>query len=566
MNVLNIKYNEKNDNNQLAIGKIFRIFNKNNGKSYINSTDNNMFTVYSIIKELDLGLFNNKEMQFDWNSNKLEFEAEDLQLYYTRSELSILIINWKKFFGGENYNLLYHTNNFNENEYKDIDAILEENKHYTYYISQLLKINHSLKEQVKVLNQNYLQLQSYDMQLKNNLSMINTTITEKINQSPIQILQMLTSLLTITSAECNKQFNTLSILNKNINDEKIEINLSDTKQIDNNIIQINNEEINNRIVKNNYPIKKKNNYAEKNNNLIEEDNNLKIYYDKINAAIQMIQQYIPNLKQAIKNIKNNQYINIHTKDKVYNELINIQQLFSRTTEQISICKNTVNELNNPLQFSNFINKITKQLQNLRNDFTTVKNNILNRIKQIEFQLSKKIDTKNLSTEELMKLKLQKSIDINIENNNSKKDNIKEENNNIKDSENNIEEEKNNNFKFFNGVQSIKDWLEEAYKWLVNNDYEQFAKELQYEVNKFMINHSPKKALTYLIEYIKGNDYDVLSKQFGVDKTIIIRNIDSLQTTHPAIYLACGYKSKTNAGKEKRVLASLKSRGITKIPF
>ena len=552
MSQLCIPYNQMPLNTQ-AIGKIFRIYNKNNNKSYINYTNNNIFTLSNIINKLKTKQFDIELMQNDWNTQYSDFFAEDLQLYYTNGEIPVLMINWQKYFGGNNYELLYNIEEFND--YKDLDTILDENKYYLYYTTQLLNINKDLQEQLKILNQNYVNLQTYNDQTKNDLISINALITNQIKNSPIQILQMLTSLLTITSAECNIQFNKLNLCKPN----NIQINSAPIKT-DNNLLPQNN----NNIQVNNITDKIVNSSKNEEKKTLSDNNNTQVYYNKVNAAIQILQQYIPNLKRLIKTLRNNQYITANNKEKMKNEIENIQQLFNRINAQLLIYKENALQLNNPLQFNNIINKINKQVQSFKNDFNTLKNNINNRIKQVEAKInSSKIKTDNLNMNELMELKLQKSNDTSQHTNTNTNTNT-----DIQVISSSIATDNENNlrlFPLFNGKYEIKTWISIAYQWLINNQFIDFAQELKSEVYKSLINKNPTKALTYAIASIKGLSYDDIAKQFNTTKIMVMRNIDSLQNTHPAIYLALGYRSKTSQGKNKRVINSLKAKKIINIP-
>ena len=586
--MLCIPYNSIELNNN-AVGKIFRIYNKNNNKSYINYTNNNLFTISNIINELKAKKFYITDMQNDWNNNIANFFAEDLQLYYSINEISILMINWQNYFGGTNKELLYNIEEFKN--HKNIDELLDENKYYIYYTTQLLKVNKNLQEQLNILNQNYINLQNYNINIKNDLTSINTLIAQQIKDSPIQILQMLTSLLTITSAECNIQFNKSIInslstnttsTNNMINNEN---NSSQQKIIIANNNSLTNENIINESISNENKFisnENENNHKKmynKNQSLVIQDT--KITYNKINAAIQLIQQYIPILKRLIKVLRSNQFVNINSKDKVLNDINDIQNLFNRINAQIIIYKENIILLNNSSQFVNIMNKINKQLQNFKNDFNGLKNNIYNRIKQIELKNNSKINTDNLSIEELIKLKLQKSdnnIKTKVENtiNNKSNNNIEtkveniidnKSNNNNNNTNDDINNEKNDFklFPLFDGKKPIAAWLRIAYQWLINNNYINFAQELQHEVNKSLINKSPTKALNYALTYNKGINYNDIAKLFNISKIKVMQSIDSLQATHPAIYLALGYKSKNSQGKNKRVIKTLHNLNITNIP-
>ena len=598
--MLCIPYNSIELNNN-AMGKIFRIYNKSNNKSYINYTNNNLFTISNIINELKNNKFIISAMQNDWNKSIANFYAEDLQLYYSINELPILMLNWQKYFGGKNNSLLYNIEEFKN--YKNVDEVLDENKYYIYYTTELLNVNKSLQEQLNILNQNYINLQTYNNNIKDDLTSINTVITQQIKNSPIQILQMLTSLLTIASAECNIQFSNNKIsqisktpqINKTFQVNNLSNNNSSNNSLENDIYipspQIfvtNSNETNSQnkqsinTSKNNTNKNSTNTSKEKiNTNTTDKENiskntsskektnigtdtigtDTKTCFNKINAAIQIIQQYIPNLKRLIKALRSNQFVKPNNKDKIQVDMNDIQQLFNRINAQLIIYKENIVLLNNTSQWNNVINKINKQLQSFKNDFNGLKSNINNRIKQMELKNNSRINTDNLSMDELMKLKLQKSNENNNENNNNTVTIVN------KTSLKSIENEASNLklFPLFDNKKSIRDWLRIAYQWLIDNNYINFAQELQFEVNKSLINKSPTKALNCALAYNKGLNYNDIAKQFNTVKDRVIRNIDSLQNTHPAIYLALGYKSKNSQGKNKRVIRTLHNLNITNIP-
>ena len=82
----------------------------------------------------------------------------------------------------------------------------------------------------------------------------------------------------------------------------------------------------------------------------------------------------------------------------------------------------------------------------------------------------------------------------------------------------------------------------------------------------MLNKSLSKALLILKEFALGKTYEELMTQFNItEKTNVLRNIDSVQNSAPAIYLSFGCGSKTASGNVKRVIANLIKKGITDTP-
>ena len=445
-NDLKIYYNPKNKfNTYLAnakaicpIGTIYRIYNKRTGKSLINASEDVKNDIKNIVNKLEHGIFYIKEIQEIWNKDHYQFAAEDLQHYYNENQIQLLLNIWKIYFGGKDFELLYNIDNNEQSEIINIQndnkKLMEENQYYATYSTKLLNENKKLQDQVNILNTNLLQLQSYDLKIYNNLTEINNAILKHIIDAPIQVLQMLTSLLAINTAEINKQNNisqTDNIINKIQLQEQI------------NVIQDN--DINNNEIFN------ENNFSDKEN------------INKIQADIV---QDTP-VKEKIDNMNC--------------ESINMDEDIS--SEKL----------------------IQSKLK------TTPKRVYNRRVKKV--------------------LKIQTD----------------------------------DGFMFFNGNQSLDEWCEYAFNWL-KKDHINFANELKQEIAKSISRNKVSKALQILIDYVSGKSYDELATKFNLTRELIIRYIDSLQNTAPAIYLGFGCGRKNSLGKDKRVITVLNNKNITDVPL
>ena len=121
------------------------------------------------------------------------------------------------------------------------------------------------------------------------------------------------------------------------------------------------------------------------------------------------------------------------------------------------------------------------------------------------------------------------------------------------------------FEFYQGNEDLVTWLNTSLIWLKSHNAIQFANELKYEVNNIMSRKKMSKAVRYSIDYIKGNDYRQIAENSNDSVDNVMRSMDQLQATHPALYLAFGFK-KDRAGKPKRVMTNLLQRGVTDTPL
>lgn len=477
-NELKIYYNAKvkystyiaNTNIVFPLGTIYRIYNKRTGKSLINVSEDPKNDIKDIINKLDHGIFYIKEIQDIWKKDYYQFAAEDLQHYYNNNQIPILLNIWKIYFGGKDFELLYNIDNTENINLLDIQEdnkkLSEENQYYATYLNKLLNENKKLQEQVNILNTNLLQLQSYDYKVYNNLSELNNAILKHITDSPIQVLQMLTSLLTINTAEINKQSNVLIINNKLLKNHNIQQNQD-------NIQQINNKKSENKSIES---------FQE---NLNEEINNNN------------------DNKKDINNIENNNDI-----DKI----------------------------------SNHVDKLLSEIKdndNIENVIDMDKND----------NIDEQNDTKEeLTSEELIQAKLKVAPKKITKRRTSKK----------------IKTQTDDGFIFFNGQQPLNEWCDYAFNWL-KKEHINFANELKREIIKSTTKNKVSKALQILIDYVSGKSYDELSTKFNLSRDLLIRYIDSLQNTAPAIYLSFGCGRKNSAGKDKRVVNVLNNKNIIDIP-
>lgn len=305
-NHLRIKHIQKNINSKSkkALGMIFRIFNRYDNKSYIDAATDSKVAIKEIIDKLTNNMFNNVEMQKAWKIKPFSFEAEDLQCYYNIDEIVVLINNWKNFFGGENQSLIYNKGQYVIPDKKidiDINTLLDENRQYAYYSSKLLDMNKKLKEQINVLSQNLARLKIYDI---NDLSNINQVVLQQIEKSPMQTLQMLTSLLSIASAECNKQYLLEQEKDDNVLIQKIQnIIININKEIE----QLSIYDTNEKLIKNKDIIKEK---IDKISQLLT-DSQKELNINTTNKQIDILKESLNTLYNDFEKIKENMltYIN-----------------------------------------------------------------------------------------------------------------------------------------------------------------------------------------------------------------------------------------------------------------
>ena len=498
-NGLKIKYTPKrnlfvNPNNALPIsGTIYRVYTRHDNKSLIDITEGDVNTVLKkMVNLLNERKYNNRELQKAWNNNRKDFEAEDLQHYFSNENPQILLNNWKKFYGGAQGKHLYNNdiykdfayvdgfdpnsiqrnkvNNEMNTDFIDNDVnklgnesnnqfvvhaaeeslelikkenkdLLEENEYYSRYVSELLRINSNYKDQINSLNHNLIQLTNYNLDHYHNLTEVNDELLKHLDNKPLQVLQLLSSMLNIVSAECFKQFDT------------IKSSIPDMKSINTDQIQINNDDKNNSQQK----------QLEKSKNM-DIDNN---------------------------DIENN------TLDKAQN--LDKQQ--------------------------NILAEKLDEIQNIADTSMTYDEIVHNeKMKLINNSVSDSSKTKRLL--------LAKSED---------------------------------DFEFYQGKEDLATWLNTSLIWLKSHNATQFANELKYEVNNIMNHKKMSKAVRYSIEYIKGNDYRQIAKNNNDNVNNVMRSMDQLQATHPALYLAFGFK-KERAGKPKRVMTNLLQRGVTDTPL
>lgn len=659
---LRIKYTSKHFTNasKKILGTIFRIFNKYDNKSYLDAAATPIVTIKEIIDNLINNTYVNVEMQKAWKLRPFCFEAEDLQCYYSLDEVPYLLQNWQNCFGGLNNQLIYNnkelTEKINMVERKentniiniDMNTLLDENKNYAYYTSQLLRMNNRLKDQINLLNQNLIKMQKYDLNvndknINDQLSKINDIVLKHVEEYPIQVLQMLTSLLSITSAECNKQFNGSvlsnysSFLSKLIsqqnfiqqkndqhvidldkkdlnndqsiyftdnessteesfiqsesaamnnefveNNESLKNNKNDNKSLkdDNNEYIENNESLKNN--KNDNEFVENNNEFTENNKSSSEDLNVELSMENKNKTKRYYQNMVVNLAKDIKDslvpIRNKftqklqAYAKLYTNEKILQEKLVIKQELEETKNLLVNMRLQIdegqNELNrcpsniNKKRMQSILKQVKHKFNTVMEQFSIIEQAILSRISELEAKqkLKESNNLNELTTEDLINLKLKKADD-------------KQEQQAVnlssfvmtstpKSIKNRLTED---GFHFYDGSKSLQEWLIASLTWLKANQYVNFANELEKEVNKLMINRKASKALQMLEAVAKGKTYDDLIKQFNCDRGIVMRYIDSVQNTAPAIYLSFGYGSKASNGRDKRVVINLNNKGIIDIP-
>lgn len=449
----------------MPIGIIYRIFHKPSGKSLINASENVVESINNIITKLDKGTFYISEMQKLWNKNYQLFEAEDLQPYYSIDSTKYLINTWKIYFGGKDFNNLFNIDNNISVQNEDINAQLiaenkrltDDNQYYAKYTQTLLDTNDKLLEQINILNTNLVQLQSYNYNSFNNLNQINTELLKNISSTPLEILSILTSLLSITSAELTNKFNAANI-----------------KPIDSNhlssYISIQNE-------------------------------NKKANIDKQNETIST------NVATNIIDLNNTTQIHNETNNQISNEINN------------KVYNETNNQINNETQTS-----------------AQVKTNITKPEKLVTIEL-KKTSTELQDTKPTKHTRHPRSL--------------------LKTT--------NDGFIFYDGSTHIDVWLKEALDWLQQNNAPAFATELKKEITKLFSKKKVSKALQVLKAFASGKSYLELEEQFKLNRVAIMRLLDSVQTSAPAIYLAFGGRQYNSTGRPKRVVNQLLAKNIKDIP-
>ena len=644
---LRIKYTSKHFTNvsKKILGTIFRIFNKYDNKSYLDAAATPIVTIKEIIDNLINNTYVNVEMQKAWKLRPFCFEAEDLQCYYSLDEVPYLLQNWQNCFGGLNNQLIYNNEELMEKinmvEKKentniiniDMNTLLDENKNYAYYTSQLLRMNNRLKDQINLLNQNLIKMQKYDLNvndknINDQLSKINDIVLKHVEEYPIQVLQMLTSLLSITSAECNKQFNGSvlsnysSFLSKLISQQNFIQQKNDQHVIDLDKKDLNNDQLlnndqsiyftdnessteesfiqnesatittaaennknDNEFTESNESLKNNKNDNEfTENNKSSEDLNVELSTENKNKTKRYYQNMVVNLAKDIKDslvpIRNKftqklqAYAKLYTNEKILQEKLVIKQELEETKNLLVNMRLQIdegqNELNrcpsniNKKRMQSILKQVKHKFNTVMEQFSIIEQAILSRISELEAKqkLKESNNLNELTTEDLINLKLKKADDKQEQEQQAVNLSSFVMTNAPKSIKSRLTED---GFHFYDGSKSLQEWLTASLTWLKANQYVNFANELEKEVNKLMINRKASKALQMLEAVAKGSTYDDLIKQFNCDRGIVMRYIDSVQNTAPAIYLSFGYGSKASNGRDKRVIINLNSKGIIDIP-